>query len=254
MTHDDFLDPNTAERLLSGAVPAADAPPGYGPVASVLAAAAAPGSVPDMDFEELARVARRAAAPSGPSPTRRFPMIGKLLTMKAAAVAGVVLIGATGAAAATGRLPSAVQRVAHSTLSHVGVDVPDDDATEHQNDQSNHDDQKPDDPTTTTSVPADDSTATGTDGSVGDHQDGTDPATDGDSQNPTGSTDGTNGDDQSGDDQSGDNHDGGSTATTPTTVPTNDEDGSGSGDSGSGSGDSVHSGSGSDHGGSDEQG
>jgi hypothetical protein len=248
MTHDDFLDTNTAERLLSGAVPAADAPPGYGPVASVLAAAATPGSLPEMDFEELARVARCAADRSGPSPTRRSPLIGKLLTMKAAAAAGVILISATGAAAATGSLPSAVQRVAHSTLSHVGVDVPNDDATEHQNDQSNHDGQQSDDPTTTTTTPADGSVATVP--ATGDHgQDGADTATDDHGQDPTDATTGEHG--QAGD-QSGDTHDGGSVATPPTTVP-NTDGGSGSGPGDSGSGDSGHGGSGSGHGGSDQQ-
>ena len=163
-------------------------------------------------------------------------MIGKLLTAKAAAVAGVVLISATGAAAATGSLPSAVQRVAHSTLSHVGVDVPDDDAAEHQNDPSNHDDQKPDDPTTTTTVPAADPVATvpPTDNHG---QDGTDTATDDHGQDPTDA----NGEHGQTDDQSGDHHDGGSTGTTPTTVPV-DDDGSGSGDSGHG--DSSHGDSG----------
>lgn len=252
MTHDDFLDTNTAERLLSGAVPAADAPPGYGPVASVLAAAASPGPVPDMDFEELARVARRAADRSGPSPTRRSPMIGKLLTMKAAAAAGVILIGATGAAAANGSLPSAVQRVAHSTLSHVGVDVPNDDATEHQNEQSNTDGRRSDDPTTPTSAPVDRSTATvpATDDQGHNGDDPTDATTDDHGQDGTGADDqGQSGDDQSGTDQSGDTHDDGSIATTPTSEPTTGG-GSGSGDSGSDSSD--HGGSGSGHGGSDQ--
>ena len=67
MTHDDFLDANTAERLLSGAVSAADAPPGYGAVASVLAAAASPGPVPEMDL--VFRTKRMIALPLlGPSP------------------------------------------------------------------------------------------------------------------------------------------------------------------------------------------
>ena len=50
-------------------------------------------------------------------------MIGKLLTLKAAAASGAILLGATGAAAATGSLPASAQRVAHETLAHVGVDV-----------------------------------------------------------------------------------------------------------------------------------
>ena len=216
MTHDDFLDANTAERLLSGAVPAADAPPGYGAVASVLAAAAAPGPVPEMDFEELARVARRSADRPGPSPTRRSPMLGKLLTMKAAAAAGVILIGASGAAAATGSLPGSVQGVAHSTLAHVGVDVPDDDANDNSTDSTSDtkDTKESDDATTTTSQPADGSApgstpaAGGTDDT---NHDGTVDETDTDAnddhgQDPAAVPGATNGDDQSGDHEADDGH------------------------------------------------
>ena len=239
MTHHDFLDANTAERLLSGAVPAAAAPPGYGPVASVLAAAAIPVPVPAMDFEELARVARSAAVRPGPSTTRRSPMLGKLLTMKAAAAAGVILIGATGAAAATGSLPNAVQRVAHSTLAHVGVDVPDDHP-------ANADHQADDPSTTDTTVPADGSAPGATPAVAGDNgAAGTDAATDDHGQDPTDTLDPATAQDPSDDsqpgvDQSGDGHDGG-TATTPTTAPSPDG-GSGSGSDGTGS-DSGHGGS-----------
>ena len=244
MTHDDFLDANTAERLLSGAIPAPDAPPGYGAVASVLAAAASPGAVPEMDFEELARVARRAADRPGPSPTRRSPMLGKLLTMKAAAAAGVILVGASGAAAATGSLPSSVQRVAHSTLAHVGVDVPDDDATENSTDSkphTNESNQSDDTSTTTTSQPADGSAPESTpavggtgdtnhDGTV-DATDSTD-ATDDHGQDPAAVPGATNGGDQSGDHQS----DGVGTPapSVPTSEPATDTSGGGGSDSGHG--------------------
>ena len=245
MTHDDFLDSNTAERLLSGAVAAADAPPGYGPVATVLAAASSPGAVPEMDFEELARVARRTADHSGPSPTRRSPMLGKLLTMKAAAAAGVILIGASGAAAATGSLPGSVQGVAHRTLAHVGVDVPDDDANQNSDDsnQDTNDTNHSDDATTpTTSAPADGSAPGSTpavggtedtnhDGTV-DANDGND-ATDDHGQDPAAAPGTTNGDNQSTDGQADDHHDG--AGTPPPSVPTSDPatDTSDSGHSGS---------------------
>ena len=234
MTHDDFLDANTAERLLSGAVPAADAPPGYGPVASVLAAAGLPGAVPEMDFEELARVARRTADHSGPSPSRRSPMLAKLLTMKAAAAAGAILIGASGAAAATGSLPGSVQGVAHSTLAHVGVDVPDDNNNQNSHDSNqdtNHTNQSDDPTSTTTPGPADGSapgstpavggTDTNHDGTV-DATDATD-ATDGHGQDPAAAPGTTN----------GDNPDG--VGTPPPSVPTSDPatDTSGSGHGGS---------------------
>lgn len=246
MTHDDFLDPGTAERMLDRTVAAADAPPGYAPVVSVLSAASAGISVPEMDFEELARVARRAADRSGPSTTRRSPMIGKLLTIKAAAAAGVILIGATGAAAATGTLPGAVQRAAHSTLAHVGVDVPDDDTS--TDDPANA--HEPADPT----VPADPSAPpTPTDGTgagagdngTGDHAD--DPAT---------VPGATNGDDQSGDQSDDPADDGdGATVTPPASDPSTDSGSNsdpGSGDAGSGGDGSGSDGSG--HGGGDSSG
>ncbi len=226
MTHDDFLDANTAERLLSGAVPAADAPPGYGAVASVLAAAAYPGPVPEMDFEELARVVRGTADRPGPSPTRRSPMLGKLLTMKAAAAAGVILIGASGAAAATGTLPGSVQGVAHSTLAHVGVDVPDDDANKNSTD-SNSD--------TTTTVPTDGSAPGSTPavgGTVDTNHDGTIDATDAHGQDPATVPGATNGDDQSGDHQANDGHHDGVGTPVPS-VPTSDPATDTSGGSGS---------------------
>ncbi|MEO6468243.1 MAG: hypothetical protein ABIP21_04020 [Acidimicrobiia bacterium] len=263
MTHDDFLDANTAERLLSGAVAAADAPPGYGAVASVLAAAVSPGPVPEMDFEELARAARRTADRPGPSPTRRSPMLGKLLTMKAAAAAGVILIGASGAAAATGTLPGSVQGVAHSTLAHIGVEVPDDDASENSNDSNsdtNDTDRSDDSATTTTTVPADGSVPgaspavdgrddTNHDGTV-DENDATDVNDDHD-QDPAAAPGTTNGDDQAHDDESDADDDGVGTPTpsVPTSDPADDSDDSDDdGDSGHGG---SGSGSGSGHGGSD---
>ncbi len=243
MTHDDFLDANTAERLLSGAVPAADAPPGYGAVASVLAAASSPGAVPEMDFEELARVARRAADRPGPSPTRRSPMLGKLLTMKAAAAAGVILIGASGAAAATGNLPGPVQGVAHSTLAHVGVDVPDDDANANSTDSTsdtNDTKQSDDAATTTTSQPAGESAPGSTPAVAGDtNHDGTvdatdtTDATDDRGQDPAAVPGATNGDDPSGDHQANDGHHGGAGTPAPS-VPTSDPSGDGGSDSGHG--------------------
>ena len=243
MTHDDFLDPGTAERLLAGGVNPADAPPGFGPVAAVLTAASAPGAAPDIDLGELARVARRAADRSGSSKSRRSPMLGKLLTMKAAAAAGVILIGASGAAAATGSLPGTVQEIAHDTLSHVGVEVPNQEHGDHLNNPA-HVDEPATDPSTdasTTTLPVDGSSSTvdspGVAGTDGRSHDGTTETTE-----PAHSEPATSGD---GGSHSGDSHHGDSPSTTvPTTVPPTPpptephHEGSGSGTSGtSGSGD-----------------
>ena len=154
--HDDFLDAGTAERLLAGTVAPADAPPGYGPAAAVLAAARAGVPAPAPNLAELARVAGESASqPGSPLQTRRSPVLVKLLTVKAAAAAGVIILGATGAAAATGSLPGAAQGVAHSALSKVGVEVPDDDANDSTEPADAHDSNSADDPTATTLPEAD---------------------------------------------------------------------------------------------------
>ena len=232
--HDDFLDAGTAERLLAGTVAPADAPPGYGPTAAVLAAARAGVPVLAPNLAELARVAGESASqPGSPSQTRRSPVLVKLLTVKAAAAAGVILLGATSAAAATGSLPGAVQGVAHSVLSKVGVDVPGD-STEPAGTSNKTKDSKPDESTSTT-LPAGDQSPTGV------------PA------GTPGSDDPANHDaaDSQGDDQSNDSAD--DQGQDAADAGTGDQSGDGGSDhSGSGSGSSDSGGS--DSGGSDSSG
>ena len=126
-----YLDDNTAERLLLGQIDAADAPPGYGRVAEVLAAAAA-GAIPselagESDALTMFRVhSQQSIAVAGAVVSldeRRSRRVSRK-AMLAGVVAGVIL-ASTGVAAAGGDLPEQVQRVAHETLSHVGVPVPD---------------------------------------------------------------------------------------------------------------------------------
>jgi hypothetical protein len=121
------LDEGTAERLLTGRLDPADAPPGYRPVAALLAAVSAP-----PDTEELAGqaaiVAVFAAAARSHSPQlidpRRSRVLTKLLTAKAAvAVLGVLMTGGV-AAAATGNLPAPAQQAAHALLGGAGVPAP----------------------------------------------------------------------------------------------------------------------------------
>jgi hypothetical protein len=121
------LDEGTAERLLAGRLDPADAPPGYGRVAAVLAAVSAP-----PDTEELAGqaaiVAVFAAAARSHSPQsidpRRSRVLTKLLTVKAAAAVLGVLMGGGVAAAATGNLPAPAQQAAHAVLGGAGVPAP----------------------------------------------------------------------------------------------------------------------------------
>ena len=108
-------DQDMLERLLDGQLDPAAAPPGYGELASLLAAATAPATPEELAGEQAARAEFRAVMPSHP-PTlvpRRAPMPSKLLTVKAAAAALVAVLSIGGvAAAATGLLPGQARRVA----------------------------------------------------------------------------------------------------------------------------------------------
>jgi hypothetical protein len=116
------LDPDTAERMLVGAVDPADAPPGYAAVVRVLAAATAGPTAAELAGEEEV-VAAFSAVRRPLAPVRRKPVLGSLVSVKAlvAAAAGVVTIG-TAAAAATGALPDRAQEVAHRLVA--GVPAP----------------------------------------------------------------------------------------------------------------------------------
>ena len=106
---------DTLERLLNGQLDPAAAPPGYGELASLLAAATAPATPEELAGEQAALAVFRAVMPSHP-PTlvpRRAPMPSKRLTVKAAAAALVAVLSIGGvAAAATGLLPGQARRVA----------------------------------------------------------------------------------------------------------------------------------------------
>jgi hypothetical protein len=106
------LDDDSADRLLAGRMDPADAPPGYAGAATVMAAATAPAGPGELDGLESALHAYRAALAARPSPPRRPYMLVKLLTVKAAVAVftGALLVGGV-AAAATGSLPDAAQRV-----------------------------------------------------------------------------------------------------------------------------------------------
>ena len=121
------LDTATAERLLSGTLAAADAPPAYAGVARVLQAAAAPASPAEL-AGELETVAAMAAARSTPGPlvaVRRRSMLGSLTGGKALAAVAAALLSTGGvAAAATGSLPAPAQHAVHSMLGHAGIHVP----------------------------------------------------------------------------------------------------------------------------------
>jgi len=120
------LDDDSAARMLQGLVHADDAPPGYGALAGLLATAARPAAV-DEDAAAATVSAMVEAIRKGapvPQTSRRKSMLTKLLAGKALAVVGVVALTASGAAAATGSLPTPVQSAVSGAASHVGVDLP----------------------------------------------------------------------------------------------------------------------------------
>jgi hypothetical protein len=116
------LDDDSVDRLLTGTLRGADAPPGYARVAEVLAATVAPPTPRELAGQaavlvELRAVtgARTSAAASPPSRPRRRRRAGLAVVVVAAALA-------TGgaAAAATGHLPDPVRQAARSVLTVTG--------------------------------------------------------------------------------------------------------------------------------------
>jgi hypothetical protein len=114
------LDDASVERLLSGTLPAASAPPGYAGVARLLAATVAPPTSRELAGQtavlaELRAVTRgrRDASPARPARPRR----------RRAGLVAVVVMGALatgGVAAATGHLPAPVREAARSVLGASG--------------------------------------------------------------------------------------------------------------------------------------
>jgi hypothetical protein len=74
-----------------------------------------------------------------PSPTPRSKsMLGKVLTAKALAIAGVLVLTGGAASAATGTLPDPAQDVASETVSHVGLHIPKSDEEKQARHPENH--------------------------------------------------------------------------------------------------------------------
>jgi hypothetical protein len=113
------LDDVGVERLLTGTLPAAKAPPGYAGVAGLLAATVAPPTPEELAGQatvlaELRAVtrARRAAAPAR-RPRRRRAGLAVVVVVGALATSGV-------AAAASGHLPGPVREAARAILAIPG--------------------------------------------------------------------------------------------------------------------------------------
>jgi hypothetical protein len=117
------LDEDTVERLLTGALPPSQVPPGYAQVAALLAATtAAPTPEELADQSEVLAELRAVTRPRrGGAHTRR---VARPPRRRWAGLAAVALVGAlvTGgvAVAATGNLPTPVRNVARSILGGAG--------------------------------------------------------------------------------------------------------------------------------------
>jgi hypothetical protein len=114
------------DRLLEGRLNPASAPPGYGRVARLLAAATAPATPEELADAQRTMAAFAAEMRSHP-PTlvpRRTAVPRKVLTIKAAAAALVAVLSLGGvAAAAGGLLPDQASPVADQAPATTGADA-----------------------------------------------------------------------------------------------------------------------------------
>jgi hypothetical protein len=116
------LDDETLERLLTGELSPAQAPPGYAEVAALLAATAAPPTPDELAGQAAALAELRAAT----RPRRAVvgfrratrPPRRRRVGLLAVALVGALAMGGV-AAAATGNLPAPVRQVARSILGSV---------------------------------------------------------------------------------------------------------------------------------------
>jgi len=119
-------DQDLLERLLDSRLNPASAPPGYGGLARLLAAATAPATPEELTDEQLAMAAFAAEMRSHPPSLvpRRTAVPRKVLTIKAAAAALVAVLSLGGvAAAAGGLLPDQASPVADQTPATTGTDA-----------------------------------------------------------------------------------------------------------------------------------
>jgi len=115
------LDDETVERLLSGELPPAQAPPEYAAVAALLAAMAAAPSQEELAGQAAALAELRAVSSARAVAIRRAakPRRRRRVGLAAVAVAGALATGGV-AAAATGNLPEPVRKATRSILVTVG--------------------------------------------------------------------------------------------------------------------------------------
>jgi hypothetical protein len=119
-------DQDILDGLLEGRLDPASAPPGYGGLARLLAAATAPAAPEELAGGQLAMATFAAVMRSDPPilVPRRTAVPSKVFTMKAAAAALVAVLSIGGiAAAATGLLPGQASPVADQASATTGADA-----------------------------------------------------------------------------------------------------------------------------------
>jgi hypothetical protein len=120
------LDDETVERLLTGELSPAQAPPAYAEVAALLAAMAAPPSPEELSGQaatlaELRKTTRPGRAAAGTRRATRPPR--RRLGLAAVVLAGALATGGA-AAAATGHIPAPVREAARGILAPLGDGTP----------------------------------------------------------------------------------------------------------------------------------
>jgi hypothetical protein len=118
-------DQDILEGLLQGRPDPASAPPGYGGLARLLAAATAPAAPKELAGQQRATAAFAAEVRSTPPSLipRRTPVPSKVFTMKATAAALVAVLSIGGIAAAAGLLPDQASPVAEQATATTGADA-----------------------------------------------------------------------------------------------------------------------------------
>jgi hypothetical protein len=112
------------DRLLEGRLDPGSAPPGYGGLARLLAAVAAPATPQELAGEQRALASFAAVMRSHPPilVPQRTAVLSKVLTMKAAAAALVAMLSLGGvAAAASGLLPGQASPVGEQAAATTGA-------------------------------------------------------------------------------------------------------------------------------------
>jgi hypothetical protein len=122
------LDPNTADRLLCGAIAPEDAPPGYAEVTRLLDAALAPSTDEELAREaetvQMMAAAVRSSQESDPASPRRSLKPFALTRPRATAALVAAGLACSTSLAFAGALPGAAQQIASTMLAKVGVTVP----------------------------------------------------------------------------------------------------------------------------------